>query len=53
MADMKQVDERPNLGNSPYFNNAAQLTKQWEEIASRGIESEEELNKLRLSNLTR
>jgi hypothetical protein len=30
-----------------------QLVKVWEEMAANGIQSEEELNKLRLSNLTR
>lgn len=53
MADLRPVGESPKLGNSPYFNNASQLTQQWEEMAKRGIQSEEELNSLRLSNLTR
>ena len=35
------------------FNNASQYMKLWEELAERGIQSEEDLNKLRLSNLTR
>lgn len=53
MANLRSVDESPKLGNSSYFNNAAQLTQQWEEMAKRGIQSEEELNNLKLSNLTR
>ena len=42
-----------HLGNSQYFNNATQLIQMWEEMAERGIQSEEELNNLKLSNLTR
>jgi asparagine synthetase B (glutamine-hydrolysing) len=53
MANLRPVGEGADLGNSPYFNNASQFIKQWEEMAARGIQSEEELNKLRLSNLTR
>ena len=52
MADLKTVDEGSKLGSSP-FNTASQFIKQWEEMATRGLQSEEELNKLRLSNLTR
>jgi hypothetical protein len=53
MAGMEKAPEGFKIGNSPYFNNASQFTKQWEEMAKRGIQSEEELNNLRLSNLTR
>ena len=53
MADLRPVDEHSKLGTSPYFNNAAQFTKQLEEMAANGVKSEDELNKLRLSNLTR
>lgn len=35
------------------FDNTTQFIKLWEEMAENGIQSEEELNKLRLSNLAR
>jgi hypothetical protein len=41
------------LGNSKYFNNASQFIQMWEEMAERGIQSETDLNNLKLSNLTR
>ena len=49
---MKHAPERDgftHLGNSQYFNNATQLIQMWEEMAERGIQSEEELNNLKLS----
>ena len=35
------------------FDNAAQFVKLWQEMAENGIKSEEDLNKLKLSNLTK
>lgn len=56
MADLKPVSDRSGfdlLSSGKYLNNASQVMQVWEEIASRGVQSEEDLNKLRLSNLTR
>lgn len=53
---MRSVSESSGfdlLGNSKYFNNASQFIQMWEEMAERGIQSENDLNNLRLSNLTR
>ena len=42
------------LGPSKYqLDNSAQLIKMWAEIAKRGVQDENDLNSLRLSNLTR
>lgn len=41
------------FGNSQYFNNATQVIQMWEEMTERGIQSENDLNNLKLSNLTR
>jgi hypothetical protein len=54
MADnVEAVSEKGSLGRSSYFNNAALMVQQWEEMAANGIKSEEDLNKLRLDNVTR
>lgn len=56
MADLKPVGERSKLdffGGKNYYNNTAQMMQIWEEIASRGIQNEEDLNNLKLSNLKR
>lgn len=56
MADLKPVSDRSGfdlLSSGKYLSNASQVMQVWEEIASRGVQSEEDLNKLRLSNLTR
>lgn len=53
---MKTVSEKSGfdlLGQSKYFDNASQMIKMWEEMATRGIQSENDLNNLKLSNLTR
>lgn len=54
---MDKVSEKSSLLGSrelnQYRDNSMQLVKVWEEMAANGIQSEEELNKLRLSNLTR
>jgi hypothetical protein len=53
---MKTVSEKSGfdlLGQSKYFDNASQMIKMWEEMAARGIQSENDLNNLKLSNLTR
>lgn len=53
MKHAPESDGFTHLGNSQYFNNATQLIQMWEEMAERGIQSEEELNNLKLSNLAR
>lgn len=53
MKHAPESDGFTHLGNNQYFNNAMQLVQMWEEMAERGIQSEEELNNLKLSNLAR
>ena len=53
MKHAPESDGFTHLGNNQYFNNAPQLIQMWEEMAERGVQSEEELNNLKLSNLTR
>lgn len=53
---MKEVTESnglKTLGTSKYFDNSAQFIKMWNEMAANGIQDENDLNNLRLSNLTR
>ena len=53
---MEKVSERPSTskwGEIGHFSNTAQMMKIWEEIASRGVQSEEDLNNLKISNLKR
>ena len=40
-------------GEIGHFRNTAQMMKIWEEIALRGVQSEEDLNNLKISNLKR
>ena len=53
MKHAPESDGFTHLGNNQYFNNAMQLVQMWEEMAERGVQSEEELNNLKLSNLAR
>ena len=50
---MDTVTEKASLGTSKFMDNSAQFVKQLEEMAANGVKSEEKLNELRLSNLTR
>lgn len=57
---MEKSPEKPEktgldlFGPSKYqLDNSAQLIKMWAEIAKRGVQNENDLNNLRLSNLTR
>ncbi len=56
MPDLKPVSEKSGfdlLGRSKYMDNTAQFVKMWTEMAERGIQSENDLNNLKLSNLIR
>jgi hypothetical protein len=53
---MERVSEGPSAskwGEIGHFSNTAQMIKIWEEIALRGVQSEEDLNNLKISNLKR
>ena len=53
---MERVSEGPSTskwGEIGHFSNTAQMMKIWEEIALRGVQSEEDLNNLKISNLKR
>ena len=54
---MNLVSEGTGSKSSPlnvgHFSNAAQIMKIWTEMAQNGVKSEEDLNNLKLSNLTR
>lgn len=56
MADLRPIDEKSGfdlLGQSKYIDNTAQFVKMWTEMSENGIQSENDLNNLRLSNLTK
>lgn len=56
MPDLKPVSEKSGfdlLSHSKYMDNTAQFVKMWTEMADRGIQSENDLNNLKLSNLIR
>ena len=56
MPNMNTVSEKSGfdlLGQSKYMDNTAQFIKIWTEMSERGIQSENDLNNLKLSNLTK